>query len=110
MGKLRTGDTDEFPVESRSDHLNYILVYKEPKMEEQKEVQGTEIVVVGEEPVHWEHFKSTKSDKKKLLGELEDVEDYDQVDLLATWKGEWGTDTFHLELPEFVDRLREADL
>lgn len=109
MGKLRTGDTDDFPVESRSGGINYVLVYPEPRVEKRyTRVDGT--LQQKERTVGFQHFKSTKSEKQKLLSELKQIGDPEDWDLLGVWKGRHRSDTFELDIDRFRERMEGAEL
>lgn len=88
MGQLRTDSTEDFPVESRSGGISYILI----------------------SPDDWNHYKATKTEKTRLLNRLQQFDDYDDVDLLGVWTGRHRTDTHQLELPRFVKRMEDAEL
>jgi hypothetical protein len=111
MGKLRRNDWDDFPINSRSDQINYILIYDEPFQSTRREYdreKGESRTI--EEEVSFKHFKSTKGAKESLLSELESVDDYNAVTLLGVWPGKYSADTFVLDLPEFIDAMNEAEL
>lgn len=118
MGKLRTDSTEDFPVESRSGGISYILVHPAETKEEPVREDGS---IVWEDKENFEmkkreyeqrytHFKATKTEKTELLEKLKEYDDYDDVTLLGVWTGRNRTDTHELELPRFVERMEDADL
>lgn len=88
MGKLRTDSTDDFPVRSRDSDLNYILVTEDGS----------------------EHYKATKTAKSNLLSRLTELEGSDGVELLGVWPSKWRTGIHQLEIPQFIERLENAEL
>jgi len=92
MGKLRTNSTEDFPVESRSGGISYILI---------RPSAGGD---------GYSHYKATKTEKTKLLKQLTSINDYDDVTLLGIWTGRHRTDTHVLKLPKFVERMEDSDL
>lgn len=109
MGNLRSDTTDTFPVERRDDDISYIFVPPEPIENERSEIQSGELVeIVTTQP--FEHFKSTKSDKVKLLNRLRELESTDDAALLGIWAGEWRADVHELDIRVFIERLEEASL
>lgn len=115
MGKLRRGSTDDFPVESRSGGVGYLLVYEDPREEQRRKLvefdKETGERDYGEwtEISHWKHFKSTKGEKESLLAELEEV-NLGEVTLLGYWSGEYRTDMHQLEPEKYKERLSNAEL
>lgn len=109
MGKLRTGETDEFPVESRGGGINYILVYPEQR-EESRLTRVNGDIQRRERTIGFQHFKSTKGQKEKLLSALEDIDDPSEWDLLGVWKGRHRSDTFELDIEGYRERMESADL
>ena len=89
MGKLRTNGTDDFPVESRSGGINYILIHPDAE---------------------YQHFKSTKGQMENLLSTLEQIHEEDRWTLLGVWKGSYRSDTFDLDINQFREKMNDADL
>lgn len=119
MGKLRTDSTDDFPVESRSGGISYILIH--PVITKERPLRDEEGSIVWEDEDNfvskkenyeerWSHYKATKTEKSDLLDALREFDSYDEVTLLGVWTGKHRTDTHVLELPRFVERLETADL
>lgn len=115
MGKLRTDSTEDFPVESRGGGVGYLLVHPEPITKNRYIVtnpEGTSHHERGERrevEQNWEHFKSTKGEKEKLLSKLQESNP-DEVTLLGYWAGRHRTDLHELRLPRFQERMENADL
>lgn len=109
MGNLRTNDTDDFPVESRSGGINYMLVYPDHR-ERSKTVRADDGFEKEISTVGYQHFKSTKGEKQDLLSELNQIEDSSCWDLLGVWNGRHRSDTFELDINRFRERMKEADL
>ena len=119
MGNLRTDSTEDFPVESRSGGISYILVHPPKTKSEAAYDEDGQVVWVDREnhevkkreyQERYTHYKATKTEKTSLLRDMKELNDYEEVSLLGVWTGRHRTDTHVLELPRFVERMEDAEL